>query len=481
MSIPKTPRVPRPVAAATFEPPVSELRRQLEVCAAFAAEQVAGIAGQPSWDLEGAAGLAATFKESVPEDGRPLSDVLGRLAPAISKSLNTAAPGYFAYIPSGGLPAAAMADLVSLVTNRYVGVAAAAPALAQIEATAIGWIARELGLPDGAGGILTSGGSLSHLTAIVTARIDRLPEEFLSGSLYVSEEAHLSAAKAARIAGFPARAIRRIPVDGRCRMRIDALERAIAEDRAAGRRPFLIMATAGTTNTGAIDPLPDLGALARREGLWLHVDAAYGGFFRLCPEGAARLEGIEEADSITLDPHKGLFLPYGTGCLLVRDPETLRRAHASEAHYLQDVADGDGPPSFTDLSPELSRDFRGLRIWLPIMLHGLRAFRETAAEKLALARWAADRLRGEPLLELVDEPQLSLVALRACPPRGDADAFGAELLRRVNAGRRVFLSSTIVGGRYTLRLCILSFRSHQDSVEEAVNTLIEEARALASS
>ncbi|HUK65228.1 MAG TPA: aminotransferase class I/II-fold pyridoxal phosphate-dependent enzyme [Anaeromyxobacteraceae bacterium] len=478
MSIPKTPRVPRPAATATFEPKDAELRRQLEMCAAFAAEQIAGAADQPSSDLDGAAELAATFKQSAPEEGCPLPDILTRLAPAISKSLNTAVPGYFAYIPSGGLPAAAMADLVSLMTNRYVGVAACAPALAQIEATAIGWLAQELGLPASAGGILTSGGSLSHLTAIVTARTDRLPEEFLSGSLYVSEQAHLSLAKAARIAGFPARAIRSIPVDGRCRMRVDALERAVAEDRAAGRRPFLIVATAGTTNTGAIDPLKELASLARREGLWLHVDAAYGGFFRLCPEGAERLQGIEQADSITLDPHKGLFLPYGTGCLLVRDPKTLRRAHAFEAHYLQDVAEADGPPSFTDLSPELSRDFRGLRVWLPIMLHGVRAFREALAEKLALARWAADRLRDEPLFQLLDEPQLSLVALRARPPRGDADAFGAELLRRVNARRQVFLSSTLVGGRYTVRLCILSFRSHQDRVEAAVNTLIQEARAL---
>jgi len=289
-------------------------------------------------------------------------------------------------------------------------------------------------------------------------------------------------AKAARVAGFPARAVRTLPVDARFRLVPGALERAVEEDTRAGRRPFLVVANAGTTNTGAIDPLPEVAAIARRHGLWFHVDAAYGGFFRLAPEGAALLAGIEQADSITLDPHKGLFLPYGTGCLLVRDPGALRRAHASEAHYLQDVADDDGAVSFTDLSPELSRDFRGLRVWLPIMLHGLGAFREQLSEKLALARWAHAELRDEPRLLLLDEPQLSILAFRVRPPAGasdaEADALSAELMRRVNAGRRVFLSSTVIGGRHVVRLCVLSFRTHQDRVREAVEAIREAARAL---
>lgn len=473
------PAIPVPPSTFSLEPEAEELGSQLDACARFAAEHVASLWAQPSWDLEGAETLARTFREPAPEAGRPLAEILERLRPAFAKSLNTAGPGYFAYVPGGGIPSAACAELVASVTNRYVGVTAAAPALAQIEATAIAWIAREMGLPPEAGGILTSGGSLSHLTALVTARTERLPEDFLSGTIYLSEETHQSVAKAARIAGFPARAVRRLPVDARLRLVPAALERAVEEDARAGRRPFLVVANAGTTNTGAVDPLPEIAAVARRHRLWLHVDAAYGGFFRLAPGGAARLRGIEDADSITLDPHKGLFLPYGTGCLLLRDPGALRRAHASEASYLQDLSEGEGPASFTDLSPELSRDFRGLRLWLPIQLHGLGAFREQLAEKLALARWAWERLRDEPLLEPLDEPQLSVVALRGRPPRGDADAFTAELMRRVNARRRVFLSSTSVGGRAVIRLCVLSFRSHHDRVQEAVEALVEEARALA--
>jgi aromatic-L-amino-acid/L-tryptophan decarboxylase len=208
------------------------------------------------------------------------------------------------------------------------------------------------------------------------------------------------------------------------------------------------------------------------------VDGAYGGFFRLTERGRERFTGIERADSITLDPHKGLFLPYGTGCLLVRDPEALRRTHQGEAAYLQDVAAGGGLANFTDLSPELSRDFRGLRIWLPIQLHGLRAFREQLQEKLDLARLAHARLAAEPALEIIDPPQLSIVAFTCRSGRGDANAAAAELLRRVNARRRVFLSSTRIEGRFVLRICVLSFRTHRDRLEEAVDAIVEEARRL---
>jgi aromatic-L-amino-acid decarboxylase len=189
---------------------------------------------------------------------------------------------------------------------------------------------------------------------------------------------------------------------------------------------------------------------------------------------------LELCDSITLDPHKGLFLPYGTGCVLVRDRDALRRAHATEAAYLQDLAPASDQIDFTDLSPELSRDFRGLRLWLPLQLHGLAAFRDQLVEKLALARWAYERLRAEPMLDLLDEPQLSVIAFRIrTSDGGDADALSAELLRRVNARRRVFLSSTVIGGRFVVRLCVLSFRTHPDRVREAVDAIVETARDLA--
>jgi len=360
--------------------------------------------------------------------------------------------------------------------NRFVGVAAASPALAQIESTVIDWLASLMGYPATAGGILTSGGSLSNLTAVVAARTAKLPEDFLSGTLYFSGETHLSVVKAARIAGFSERNLRWIPVDERFRMIPERLEEAVREDRARGLRPFLVVANVGTTNTGAVDPLPDIMEIAKRHDLWVHADAAYGGFFRLAPGGEALMPGVERCDSITLDPHKGLFLPYGTGCLLVREPEILKRAHGGAASYLQDVAAALGQVNFTDISPELSRDFRGLRVWLPIQLHGLGVFREQLKEKLELTRWAWRELKDDPHFEMLDEPQLSIVAFTARFRRGDSNALGAEILRRVNERRRVFLSSTTIRGRYVLRICVLSFRTHADRVQDAVVGLKEEAR-----
>lgn len=467
-------RTPRPL-----EPEPAELAAQTRSVAGFVLEHVLSLERQPSFDLDGAEELRASFREAVPEQGRPLEALLERLRPAIAKSYNTAGPGYLAYIPGGGVYAAALADFVATATNRYVGVSGAAPVLAEIEQAAVSWLCRLMGLPEGSRGILTSGGSLSNFSAIASARHERLGEDFRDGVLYFSEETHHCVAKSARLAGFPRSGLVSLPTDARLRLVPEALERAVREDRARGRRPFLVVANVGTTNTGAIDPLPEILRIARAHGLWVHADAAYGGFFRLAEGGAALLRGIEECDSITLDPHKGLFLPYGLGALLVRDGGALARAHRESASYVQDVAE-QGSLGSADLSPELSRDFRGLRLWLPLMLHGVAAFREALGEKLALARLAYDELSADPAFEMLDEPQLSVVAFRLRAPHAEAERLGPELLRRVNERRRVFLSSTRIGGRYALRICVLSFRTHEDRLRDAIGALREEAAALVS-
>jgi len=460
-----------------LEPRAEELEAQTRMVADFVLAELSGLLDAPSFDLDGAEPLRASFVEDPPEQASALGPLLERLKPAIAKSYNTAGPGYLAYIPGGGVYAAALADFVACAVNRYVGVAGAAPVLAQIEETSVAWLCRLMGFPAGARGILTSGGSLSTFSALVTARHERLGEAFSDGVLYFSEETHYCVPKAARLAGFPRSGLRALPTDARYRLQPAVLVEAVLEDRARGRRPFLVVANVGTTNTGAIDPLPELASIAREHGLWIHADAAYGGFFRLAREGEARLAGIEKCDSITLDPHKGLFMPYGLGALLVRDGEALFRVHREGASYVQDVT-REGALGFADLSPELSRDFRGLRLWLPLKLHGLGAFREQLDEKLALARWAYQELASDPHFELVDEPQLSVVAFRLRAPLEQADRLGPELLRRVNARKRVFLSSTRLRGRYALRLCVLSFRTHKERVEDAVVALKQEAQAL---
>jgi len=470
-------------ARRELEPSAEEMRRLVEAAMARIVPHVTSLAEQPAADVEHAAEVARELAAPMPREGRPLEELLEILFErAIPKSFNAAGPGYLAYIPGGGLFASAVADLIADAVNRYVGVWIAAPALAQLETNVVRFFAQLVGFGDGGGGILTSGGSLANLTALVTARRERLPEDFLAGTLYVSEETHHSVKKAALLAGFPAAALRTLPVDARFRLRVDALRDAVRADRSAGRLPFLVVANAGSTNTGAVDDLAAVAQVAREERLWLHVDAAYGGFFQLTKRGRVALEGIDRADSVVLDPHKSLFLPYGTGSLVVRDAEALRRAHAVAAEYLPPTQEARDRVDFCEISPELSRDFRGLRAWLPLMLYGTDAFARALDEKLDLALWATDELRRIPGIEIVAEPQLSLVAFRLAA-RGrasaDADALNRRLVEQVNARRRVHLSGTSAGGRFVARVCVLSFRTHRDRVQQALEDIRAVAAALA--
>jgi aromatic-L-amino-acid decarboxylase len=364
-------------------------------------EHIESLPTQPVSDVTGGEDLARSVMEPMPEQGAAFADLLellfGRLVP---KTFNTASPGYLAYIPGGGLFHAAIADLIADSINRYVGVWMAAPALAQLEANVLRWFADMIGYPGSARGLLTTGGSLANFTALVAARRERLPEDFLSGVLYASDQSHHSVIKAALLAGFPERNLHKVPVDGHFRIRIDALRETIASDRARGHSPFLIVASAGTTNTGAVDDLEALANVARDEDLWLHVDAAYGGFFMLTKRGKSIMRGIERADSVALDPHKALFLPYGTGSLLVRNGEALRRAHTVNADYMPPMQDNPDLVDFCQYSPELSRDFRGLRVWLPFKMHGAEAFRHSLDEKLDLAAWVTEEFAGFPAWRL---------------------------------------------------------------------------------
>ncbi len=430
---------------------------------------------QPSADVEGGVALARSLAEPLPREGRPYEELLDLLfTRVIPKSFNTAGPGYLAYIPGGGLPHSAVADLIAGSTNRYVGVFAAAPGLAQIEANVVRWFCEIVGYPSSAGGILTSGGSLSNFSALVTARRERLPENFLDGTIYVSDQTHHSIQKAAMLAGFPPGNVREIASDDRYRIRVDELSRAIAADRAAGKTPFAVVGNAGTTNTGAVDDLEALADVAERESLWLHVDGAYGGFFAMTDRGRETMRGLARGDSIALDPHKGLFLPYGTGSLLVRDARALKRAHELSADYMPPMQQDEDLPDFNLLSPELSRDWRGLRVWLPIKMHGIEPFRRNLDEKLDLAQWAASELAGIKDVEILAQPQLSIVAFRFAPTgRGEAalNSMNRELMERVNRKRRVYLTGTTLGARFAIRICVLSFRTHLDRMREGLEDI----------
>lgn len=461
-----------------LEPDADEMRAMGRAALAYVERFVSELPDAPAKGAEGAMELADRLREPAPEEGSPFVPLLELVAQGAATSIDYAGPGYMAYIPGGGLWASALADFLAAAVNRYVSLWSLAPPIAQIEWTVVRWLCDLFGYPEAARGVLTSGGSMANLSALVTARRALLPENFLDGTLYVTDQTHASVAKAAQIAGFPRRNVRLVPTTGDLRMDIDGLARGIRDDRRAGLRPFCVVASAGTTNTGAVDRLGELADLARAEGLWLHVDGAYGGAFQLTARGRALFAGIEAADSITLDPHKALFLPYGTGALIVRDGARLREAHHVGADYLQDIAAEERIPSFSEYSPELSRNFRGLGLWLPIKLHGLAAFRDALDEKLDLARYLYDELRATPGFEVPWEPQLTVVPFRCRPRTGDPDTFNARLLERVNASQRVFLSSTRLRGDFVIRPCILSHRTHRDRVEEAVAIIRSAAREL---
>lgn len=426
---------------------------------------------------QGERGGSSLLCDQMPEDGTDVGELLRHLREVVLlDSVNTAGPAYQGYIPGGGLFSSAIAQFIAASTNRYVGVPGLAPAAVRIENAVIGWFRKLAGYGPAARGILTSGGSLANFSAIVAARCARLPENFLRGTLYVSDQTHHSIQKAAMLAGFPTRNVRVIPSDERFRMREDALLRCISNDREAGFQPFLIVGTAGTTNTGAVDALAELADIAVREGMWLHIDAAYGGFFLLTERGRHILAGIEHSDSITLDPHKGLFLPYGTGCLLVRDGEMLRQAHQWNASYLQDLPEGEqcgSEMNFADYSPELSRPFRGLGVWLPIMLVGTAAFRRSLDEKLDLACWASTELKQLPGIEIISEPELSVVAFRLKRDQGDLNNLNRRLLDRINGTGRTFLTSTTIAGQVVLRIAILCFRTHEEHVRRTLLAIQE--------
>jgi aromatic-L-amino-acid/L-tryptophan decarboxylase len=442
----------------------------------FAADFIEARETAPATGVDEAAWELAQrlFAERPSEQGRDFNELLRVVDEAAAGSFDTTGPGYMAFIPGGGLYSAAIASLLANITNRFVNLAAPAPAIAAIEASVVGWLCESFGYGAGSQGVLTSGGSMANLSALVTARSQLLGESFSDVSIYLTEHTHGSVAKAAVIAGFPRSALRIVACDERWRMRPEALVDAVRADRAAGRRPCFVVASAGTTNTGAVDPLQEIADVAEAEGLWLHVDAAYGGFFQLTDRGRVALSGIERGDTITLDPHKGLFLPYGCGCLLARDGDALRRAHQVDAHYLQDLSDTRGIPNFADHSPELSRDFRGLRVWLPLHLHGVAAFRKALDEKLDLARVVYEGLAGDDRFE-VWEPPLSIVPFRL---RDRDDAANRELLERINKSGRMYLSSTVVDGRFMLRACVLAHRTHRTRIEEAVAIIRRAAKDL---
>ncbi|MEO3977628.1 aminotransferase class I/II-fold pyridoxal phosphate-dependent enzyme [Streptomyces sp. CAU 1734] len=402
-------------------------------------------------------------------------DLLQVFRTAAEQSADTAGPNTFAYFPGGGLFTAALAELLACTVNRFTAASSMAPGLVAMEHGVIHWFARQFGLPATAGGLITTGASTGALSALLTARRRLLGDAPYdnSGTVYVTTHTHLSVSKAARIAGLSPDQVRLVPVTDDLRMDADAATRMIEADRAAGKHPFLIVATAGTTDTGAVDPIGRLADTARAQNMWFHVDAAYGGGFQLTARGRAKLDGIDRADSIALDPHKSMFFPYSSGVLLVRDERLLHAAHSADAPYLQDMDRGTPLPDYQDLGTEMSRGYRGLRLWLPLHLHGVAAFRAALDEKLDLAESVHRALADLPELDVLT-PDLTVINFRL---RG-GEEINRTLLETIHADRRVHLTSTRIRGEYTLRLCVLNHRTHRRHVDQVISIVRDAVRTV---
>ena len=360
------------------------------------------------------------------------------------------------------------------VPTRALGFAAGQNGL-RMENMLLRWCGDLVGYPAGSAGNIASGGSIATLTAIATARDARgiRPGNVATAVVYLTTQAHHCIGKALRLAGLAEAPVRYVPVDEEFRMQPDALGEAIARDRAAGLSPWLIVAAAGTTDVGAVDPLDAIAMIAARERCWFHVDAAYGGFFLLTGHGRSLLAGIERSDSVVLDPHKSLFLPFGIGVLLVRDARALAASNSYAGHYMQDALEDPGEISPADLSPELSKHFRALRMWLPLVLLGTTPFRAALDEKLLLARYFHREVAALGF-ETGPAPALSIATFRWAPagvPLERANELNRRLVDAVRRDGRVFLSSTDLDGRYTLRMAALAFRTHRRSIDLALGVL----------
>lgn len=420
--------------------------------------------------------------DPIQEDPEDISSVVHEIENRIiPPGLNPASGSLFGYIPGGGLYSSAAGDFLAAVTNRYAGVYFSSPGAVALETRLVNWMAGLIGYGKEAGGYLASGGSIANLTAMVTAREQAglKSKDIPEAVIYLSRQTHHCIERALNIAGMGECVRRYVPLNNRFEMRPDLLADYIKKDREKGLQPWMIVANAGTTDTGAVDPLEDLGNLAVAEGLWYHVDAAYGGFFLLTEEGRKKLKGIEMTDSVVLDPHKGLFMPYGSGALVVKDVRLLAGAHRFEAGYMQDTLIEKEIYSPAEISPELSKHFRGLRMWMPLRLHGVKAFRAALEEKMLLARYCYAEMEKMPGIETGPVPELSIFTFRWAPEGSDNhDHLNKLLHEKLTDDGRIFVSTTSLNGQYWFRFAVLSVRSHLKEVDQFLRILRETTGAM---
>lgn len=439
--------------------------------AKLAADYWSSLDGRPAYPATSGAETSRLFDRPWADEGR------GRVVlddfTAIAAHARPSTGRFFGYVAGSGEPVGAIGDFLASVLNQNCTSWRSAPAAATIERVVVGWLAEAVGCA-GFSGTLCGGGSTANLMGLAIARESLLPandEGARPGVVYASEQAHMSTAKAVALLGLGRNNLRLLPVDGDFRLRPDALRDAIARDRREGRMPLAIVASVGTVATGAIDPLPDLAEIARAEGIWLHVDGAFGVLAALAvPE---KFDGLSLADSISLDAHKWLYQPIDCSCLLYRDRDAARRAFSHSGDYVK-ILNQDPEESFAffDESIELTRRFRAFKLWMSLQYHGRDAFRDAIARDLRHAQLLAEAVRSHPEFELLAPVPLSAVCFRHCTKDNEA------ILRRVIARGRVYLSNATINGRFALRACFVNHRTTREDVDEIIREVIAAADEL---
>ena len=439
------------------------------------ADYLQDIPEKESYPLTTGEETISAFAKPLPEQG--MGEAALDELPRVMNLSRAPSPRFFGYVLGSGEPVAAVADLAASVINQNVTAWRSGPAAVTIERVVVGWLA-ELVSCNGFGGSLTGGGFSANLMGLAMAREAKATANDFGvragGVVYASSEVHMSIPKAVALLGLGHHAVRYIPVDKNFRMAIPELERAIARDRKAGKQGIAVLGSAGTVNTGSIDPLEEIAGIARDNDLWFHVDGAYGALAAAAsPE---KFKGLSQADSLSLDPHKWLFQPLDCGCLLYRDPAAAQKAFSHSGDYTK-VLNTDPIESFAffEESMELSRRFRALKLWLSLRFHGAAAFRATIAENLRLGQFLAELIRKEPLLELMAPVELSAVCFRY-KPQGMSDeranTLNAEIMRQAQRGGRVFISNATIDRKFCLRACITNHRSTENDVAAVVKEVL---------
>jgi aromatic-L-amino-acid/L-tryptophan decarboxylase len=465
------------------------MRRLGHLVADTVAHHLATLREQPAYATLGTADAGRLIDRGAPARGTDFETLLATLRDRVfPHAAREPHPGFMAYVPSCPTFPAVLGDWLATGFNFYAGVWPVAVGPNELELVVLDWFRQWLGMPEGTNGLLTTGGSAANLTAIIAARhhVTQGDASLVAKlTVYASDQAHSSVTRAAWLAGIPRQHVRALATDDEFGVRMDELQRAVARDRAAGLTPLMVVANAGTTNTGSVDPLHEIATFCESENVWMHVDAAYGGFAILTDTGRRALAGIERADSVTLDPHKWLFVPFECGCLLVRDPHRLKAAFQIFPEYLADVQSGHEAVNFADYGEQLTRYSRALKVWMSVRYFGTDAIRDAIDRGIMLARQLEQRVRETPSLEIVSPARFGIVCFRARPERSSEgaalDTLNERILGRVVAEGRYFISSTRLRGAFALRACILGFRTGEDDIGGLVRSVADAASDLTSS